>query len=89
MTPARPLPGRIAQKAIGYLPPLRDRRFWVTQALVLAVFAVHVVLHATTVSGSPSAFIPDAFIGVAYALPMLYAALVFGFRGASTSPGTC
>jgi signal transduction histidine kinase len=81
MTPARPLPGRIAQKAIGYLPPLRDRRFWVTQALVLAVFAIHVVLHATS-GGRPDALIPDAFIGVAYALPMLYASLVFGFRGA-------
>jgi signal transduction histidine kinase len=82
MRPVRRLAGRVRQKAVDYLPPLRDPRFWVTQALVLAVFAVHVILHATTVSGSPSAFIPDAFIGVAYALPMLYAALAFGFRGA-------
>ena len=82
MRPARRLAGRVLQKAVGYLPPLRDPRFWVTQALVLAVFAAHVVLHATTVSGSPNAFIPDAFIGVAYALPMLYAALMFGFRAA-------
>lgn len=82
MTPARPLPDRVLRKAVGYPPPLRDPRIWVTQALVLGVFTVHVVLHAVTVSGSPNAFIPDAFIGVAYALPMLYAALVFGFRGA-------
>jgi PAS domain S-box-containing protein len=77
MTPAHPLAGRVLQKAVGYLPPLRDPRFWVTQALLVAVFAAHVVLHATTiVSGYP-----DAFIGVAYALPMLYASLAFGFRG--------
>jgi signal transduction histidine kinase len=82
MTPARPLPGQVLQKAAIYLPPLRDPRFWVTQALVLAVFAAHVVIHATTVSSHPDALIPDAFIGVAYALPMLYASLVFGFRGA-------
>ena len=82
MRPDRRLAGRVRQKAVGYLPPLRDPRFWVTQALVLAIFAVHVVLHAITGGGSPDAFIPDAFVGVAYALPMLYAALVFGFRGA-------
>jgi signal transduction histidine kinase len=82
MRPARRLAGRVRRKAVGYLPPLRDPRFWVTQALVLAIFAVHVVLHATIVSSHPDALIPDAFIGVAYALPMLYAALVFGFRGA-------
>jgi len=82
MRPVRQLAGRVLQKAVAYLPPLRDPRFWVTQALVLAVFAAHVVLHATTDSSSPNALIPDAFIGVAYALPMLYAALVFGFRGA-------
>jgi PAS domain S-box-containing protein len=82
MRPAYRLAGGVRQKALGYLPPLRDPRFWVTQALVLAIFAAHVVLHAITDSGSPNAFIPDAFVGVAYALPMLYAALVFGFRGA-------
>ena len=82
MRPVRQLAGRVLQKAVGYLPPLRDPRFWITQALVLAVFAAHVVLHATTDSSSPNALIPDAFIGVAYALPMLYAALVFGFCGA-------
>ena len=82
MTPARRLPGRIMQKAAGYLPPLLDPRFWITQALVLAIFAAHVVLHAATARHRPDALIPDAFIGVAYALPMLYAALVFGFGGA-------
>jgi signal transduction histidine kinase len=82
MRPAHQLADRVAQKALGYLPPLRDPRFWITQALVLAIFAAHVVLHATTHSSYTDALIPDAFIGVAYALPMLYAALVFGFRGA-------
>ncbi len=82
MTPARRLPGRAAQRAAVYLPPLRDRRFWVTQALVLAVFAAHVAIHAATAGSRPDALIPDAFIGVAYAMPMLYASLVFGFRGA-------
>lgn len=82
MTPAQPVADRVMQKAVGYLPPLRDPRFWITQALVLAIFAAHVALHATTASSHADALIPDAFIGVAYALPMLYAALVFGFRGA-------
>jgi signal transduction histidine kinase len=76
MTPAHPLMGRVLDKAVSYLPPLRDPRFWVTQGLVLSVFAAHVILHVTAVSS-----FPDALVGVAYALPMLYAALEFGFRG--------
>lgn len=58
-----------------YLPPVKDRRFWITQGLVMAVFATHAVLHAE-VTGYP-----NAFVGVAYAFPVVYASLEFGWRG--------
>ena len=58
-----------------YLPPVRDRRFWVTQGLVVAVFVTHAILHME-VSG-----FPHVLVGFAYAFPVLYAALEFGFRG--------
>ena len=58
------------------LPPLRDKRFWITQALVMAVSVAHLLLHLW-VGGSP-----EDMVGIAYAIPMVYAALEFGFGGA-------
>ncbi len=59
-----------------YLPPVGDRRFWLTQALVLAVFVSHAIVHAQANGVS------DALVAIPYAFPVLYAALEFGFRGA-------
>lgn len=75
MIAARLVADRVLRRVASYLPPVRDRRFWVTQLLVLSVFAAHAVLHVTFTG------YPDAFVGVVYAFPMLYAALKFGFRG--------
>ncbi len=59
---------------------LRDRRFWVVQALVLAITAAH---HIIEVGGvlrphGAIAFVPVSF----YFIPILYAALHFGMEGA-------
>ncbi len=64
-----------ARSAVLYLPPIRDFRFWVTQGLVVAVFAAHAVFRAE-VGGYA-----DAFVTIAYAFPVVYAALEFGWRG--------
>lgn len=58
------------------LPPLRDKRFWITQALVMLVSVAHLLLHLW-VGGTP-----EDIVGIAYAIPMIYAALEFGFGGA-------
>ncbi len=71
-----------ARQALGqYLPPLRDRRFWITQGLILAVFVVHGVLRLE-IAGYPS-----VFVVIAYTFPVLYAALEFGFRGSIATTG--
>lgn len=61
---------------------LRDRRFWVTQALVLAVTGAHTAAEARGVlEGHPHEalyFVPVLF----YLVPVLYAALNFGLEGA-------
>lgn len=59
---------------------LRDRRFWVTQALVLGIGAAHTSLEATRHLG----LLPDlALLPVStYFIPVVYAALNFGVEGA-------
>ena len=64
-----------------YLPPVRDRRFWITQALVLAVFIGHEIVHAN-LGG-----ISDALAAIPYAFPLLYAALVFALPGSVATMG--
>lgn len=63
------------------LPPVGDRRFWLTQGLVLAVFGAHIAVH-TEVGG-----VPDVLVAAAYAFPVVYAALEFGSRGAVATTG--
>lgn len=70
-----PSPRPLQAALVRYLPPVGDRRFWITQALVMAVFATHALLHLGTNQ------YPDAFATIAYAFPVVYAALEFGFRG--------
>lgn len=59
---------------------LRDRRFWITQALVLGISAAHTTLEATRHLG----VLPDlALLPVStFFIPVVYAALNFGVEGA-------
>jgi two-component system sensor histidine kinase DegS len=59
---------------------LRDRRFWIVQALVIAISAGHTALEATHHLG----VLPDlALLPVStYFIPVVYAALNFGVEGA-------
>src|SRR6266540_2781792 len=59
---------------------LRDPRFWITQALVMAITAAHTTLEATRHLG----VLPDlALLPVStYFIPVVYAALNFGVEGA-------
>jgi signal transduction histidine kinase len=59
---------------------LRDRRFWITQALVLGISAAHTALEATHHLG----VLPDlALLPVStFFIPVVYAALNFGVEGA-------
>jgi signal transduction histidine kinase len=59
---------------------LRDRRFWITQALVIGISGAHTALEATHHLG----LLPDlALLPVStYFIPVVYAALNFGVEGA-------
>ncbi len=59
---------------------LRDRRFWVVQALVLTITGAHHAVEAGGFFGQHEAlaFVPVSF----YLIPVLYAALHFGMEGA-------
>ena len=68
--------GELHRFFVWVLPPVLDRRFWLTQGLVLVVFAAHLVMHLDFHG------LPDVLVVTAYAFPVVYAALEFGFRGA-------
>jgi signal transduction histidine kinase len=60
-------------------PPVRDRRFWIVQALVLAIAALHETADARGLL-LPTG-IPDfATVGL-FLVPIIYAALNFGMAG--------
>jgi signal transduction histidine kinase len=69
ITPIRRVPQR-----------LRERRFWQVQALVLAATAPHYVLESLGL-GNPSEVLYGLVI-TAYIVPVLFAALAFGWEGA-------
>ena len=57
---------------------LRDRRFWIVQALVLGISLIHTSLEASaTLYNSPEYLLPIS----TYFIPVLYAALTFGLEG--------
>jgi signal transduction histidine kinase len=64
-------------------PPLRDRRFWVIQALILAIASGHLALdlRGARLPGG----IPDYPTVGLFLLPVIYAALRFGLGGACAS----
>jgi signal transduction histidine kinase len=57
-----------------------DRRFWLVQALALAIAAIHFTLETIGVANGVGPFflLPVSF----YVLPIMYAAFTFGFEGA-------
>jgi len=59
---------------------LRDRRFWVVQLLVLAIAAGHTTIEtAGVLSAAPDLYLLPVSV---FFIPVLYAALNFGFEGA-------
>lgn len=64
-------------------PPLRDRRFWAIQVLILALAAGHLLLDISRVP-LPGG-IPDYVTVGLFLLPVIYAALKFGIGGACAS----
>jgi signal transduction histidine kinase len=65
----------------GWLPPVHRREFWAIQALVLLVAVVHSWIEAEHLLGdhSPLYLLPTTL----YLVPCIYAAVVFGMRGAA------
>ena len=62
-----------------YGPPLRDRSFWATQVLVIAIAGGHSLLELT---GWGDQFEPLEFVPVSlFLIPVIYAGLHFGLRG--------
>ncbi len=60
--------------------PIRDRRFWVIQVLILAIDIGHTILEGAHVLVGTSEFY---LLSVsAFLIPVVYAGLVFGMRGA-------
>lgn len=61
-----------------WAPPIRQRQFWIVQALVLTIAAAHALIETTGVIELEHAnFIPVSL----FLLPVVYAALAFGLRG--------
>jgi len=75
---------KLSQKILRWLqnslPPLRDRRFWVIQLLVVIIDLGHMVFEANHLLVSESElYLLSVSI---YLIPVVYAALSFGRRGA-------
>ncbi len=60
--------------------PVRDRRFWVVQALIVLVFLLHQLDAGRLGTGAFTA-VPHLAVEALFLLPLLYAALNFGLRG--------
>lgn len=75
------------REALGQIrhPPLRDRRFWLIQGLILAIVAGHLSLDLH-VAGRIGA-VPDYPTVGLFLLPVIYSALRFGLGGAAASAG--
>lgn len=71
LIPASPVRAGVA------LPPVRQRAFWAVQALTFAIAIVHTVLLR---NGFPEAL--DLVLSSLFYIPVVYAALKFGVRGA-------
>jgi signal transduction histidine kinase len=75
-------PGDVAGGLRRFLPPVRAARFWIVQAGVLSVALLHdLVLASMPGSGHPYG-VADAMTSAFLLIPVIYAALNFGVRGA-------
>ena len=72
-------PGAGRQLAAGLRPPVRDRRFWVVQALVIVIALFHEAADARVVALPVG--IPDFATVSLFLVPIIYAALNFGLTG--------
>ena len=75
-----------------FRPRLRDRRFWVVQGLVLLVAFFHTGVEMFDVLSSGSTDVSNSlcFVPVAFFfIPVVYAALVFGFSGSVATALLC
>jgi signal transduction histidine kinase len=61
-------------------PPVRSWRFWIVQALVLVIFLIHEAGDGR-LGFAPTAGVDRVVPFVAFLIPILYAALTFGFWG--------
>lgn len=65
---------------------LRDRRFWIVQALVFGISLIHTALEARgALHNTPEYLLPIS----TYFIPVLYAALSFGLEGAAPTALWC
>ena len=75
-----PRPVTLPARLRSWLPPIDDRRFWVVQVLVALVAVVHTLVEQQALLDhhSPVYLLPTTL----YLIPVLYAAVTFGRRGA-------
>lgn len=72
--------GRVGDRIAPWAPPLRRREFWVVQALVIGIAVGHALSEWSPIVDLRGAeFLPVSL----YLLPVVYAALTFGMRGAA------
>lgn len=81
--PARPGPaGALVRAYRAVRPPLRSPRFWFVQAAVLAIAALHDLVLVWLRQGEGPLAVPAPVTSVLLFVPVLYAALHFGVKGA-------
>lgn len=69
-----------------WAPPVRQRQFWIVQALVLLIAGGHVLLEVThLVELEHASFIPVSL----FLLPVIYAGLAFGLSGSAPTAIWC
>ncbi len=79
-TPTRRAPGSIGGWIRRLDIPVRDPRFWIIQALVLAIDVAHTLLEdAELLVGDSELYLLSVSV---FLIPVVYAALSFGLRGA-------
>ncbi|MBI4233936.1 MAG: PAS domain S-box protein, partial [Chloroflexi bacterium] len=73
-----------------YRPRFEDWRFWAVQGLVVLVAGIHTLAEALEVLGEGGGFQPLYFVPSAlFFIPVVYAALNFGFAGAVATAVWC
>jgi len=81
-----PEPGAVRAWIATWAPPVRNRQFWIVQALVLTIAGTHTLLEATdAVDLGHANFIPVSL----FLLPVVYAGLAFGRRGSGPTALWC